>query len=79
VALKKTGINNMIISDRLYNVEQIALASMGKESIVDDYQKDTDLARRLSLGVECCMHIYAYIKCTYAHEYITLSVPMYIT
>ena len=34
-----TGITNKVISDRLYNVEQIALASMGPNSIIDDAQK----------------------------------------
>ena len=33
------GITNNVISDRLYNVEQIALASMGPNSIIDDAQK----------------------------------------
>jgi hypothetical protein len=31
--------DRVIIGDRLYNVEQIAIASMGKNSIVDDVQK----------------------------------------
>lgn len=38
-AVVSTGINNSVISDRLYNVEQIALASMGPNSIIDDAQK----------------------------------------
>ena len=38
-AVASTGINNKVISDRLYNVEQIALASMGPNSIIDDAQK----------------------------------------
>lgn len=39
-AFKDTiGLQNNVISDRLYNVEQIALASMGVNSIVDDEQK----------------------------------------
>lgn len=38
-ALTTTGISGSVISDRLYNVEQIALASMGPNSIVDDAQK----------------------------------------
>jgi hypothetical protein len=50
-AVVSTGISNNVISDRLYNVEQIALASMGANSVIDDAQKDSDLARRLSLAV----------------------------
>ena len=38
-AMASTGITNKVISDRLYNVEQIALASMGPNSIIDDAQK----------------------------------------
>ena len=38
-AVVSAGISNSVISDRLYNVEQIALASMGPNSIVDDAQK----------------------------------------
>lgn len=39
ITVASTGITNTIISDRLYNVEQIALASMGPNSIIDDVQK----------------------------------------
>ena len=38
-AVASIGISNSVISDRLYNVEQIALASMGPNSIIDDAQK----------------------------------------
>lgn len=38
-AVVSAGISNSVISDRLYNVEQIALASMGPNSIIDDAQK----------------------------------------
>ena len=38
-AVVSVGISNTVISDRLYNVEQIALASMGPNSIIDDAQK----------------------------------------
>lgn len=38
-AVASTGISGSVISDRLYNVEQIALASMGPNSIIDDAQK----------------------------------------
>jgi hypothetical protein len=38
-AVASTGISGTVISDRLYNVEQIALASMGPNSIIDDAQK----------------------------------------
>lgn len=37
-AVASVGISNFVISDRLYNVEQIALASMGPNSIIDDAQ-----------------------------------------
>ena len=39
--LQTIGVDNnrVVISDRLYNVEQIAIASMGNNSIVDDTQK----------------------------------------
>ena len=39
IVASSTGITNKVISDRLYNVEQIALASMGPNSIIDDAQK----------------------------------------
>ena len=39
ITVASTGMSNTIISDRLYNVEQIALASMGPNSIIDDAQK----------------------------------------
>lgn len=38
-AVVSAGITNTVISDRLYNVEQIALASMGPNSVIDDAQK----------------------------------------
>lgn len=40
-----------VIADRVYNVKSIAVASMGEESIIDEAQPDTDVARRLHLGV----------------------------
>lgn len=39
LSVASIGINGSVISDRLYNVEQIALASMGPNSIIDDAQK----------------------------------------
>lgn len=39
------------INDRLYNVEQIAEAAMGKNSIINDAQSSDDLAVRLQLAI----------------------------
>ncbi len=43
------SIETIVIADRLYNVEQIAQATMGVNSIVDDAQDSSDLARNLKL------------------------------
>jgi len=44
-------INDLIISDRLYNLKSIAKASMGERSIVDDNQVSKDLANNIKLIV----------------------------
>lgn len=46
LSVANIGISGTVISDRLYNVEQIALASMGPDSIIDDAQK---VSARLTL------------------------------
>eukprot|EP01041_Mallomonas_annulata_P001438 gene1438-2768_t len=51
VAKFKPGPNDTTICDRLYNVEQIAEASMGLNSILNDAQLDDNLARRLRLTI----------------------------
>jgi len=51
LAIFKNGSNGTIIADRLYNVEHIAEASMGKNSILNDAQLDGDLAKRLRLTI----------------------------
>lgn len=43
--------NNFIISDRLYNLKSIAIASMGDKSIIDDHQNSKDLANSINLIV----------------------------
>ena len=52
-SIKENSNNNgNVIADRLYNVESIAIASMGGEkSIIDDKQIDNNLANRVSLKV----------------------------
>jgi len=46
------GDGTTVIADRLYNVEQIAISSMGRNSIVDDAQPDNyNLANKLRLSI----------------------------
>ena len=40
-----------VVADRVRNVQSIALASMGPESVVDFTQPDSNVARRLHMGV----------------------------
>ena len=42
-------INDLIISDRLYNLKSIAKSSMGEKSIVDETQRSNDLANNMNL------------------------------
>eukprot|EP01035_Chromulina_nebulosa_P017399 gene17399-22948_t len=38
-----------VITERLYNVEQIAMAAMGENSIIDDYQPGYDITKNIRL------------------------------
>ncbi len=52
ITKENSNNNGNMIADRLYNVESIAIASMGGEkSIIDDRQIDNNLARRVKLTV----------------------------
>jgi hypothetical protein len=43
------AFGDTVVGDRLYNVEQIAIASMGENSVYDDSQRSMDLASRIRL------------------------------
>jgi hypothetical protein len=51
--VKFSVVNNgsAAISDRLYNLESIAIASMGAGAVVDDFQMDSDLANHVRLAL----------------------------
>lgn len=75
IVASTTGITNKVISDRLYNVEQIALASMGPNSIIDDVQKVfvSHISRFLAVVFILCtlsfIVVVIWITFFYVHSY----------
>lgn len=48
---KFNNFGGNVIADRLYNVEQIAIASMGPDSVIDDFQSNNNLANNIRLTI----------------------------